>query len=87
MKNQKKINEYTLKVTQALSQIFEDDSKFSIDKEEFNDDANATALIYVISSLAPAYIYTEITGDKVDILAFNHIANRLIFQFANNSES
>lgn len=75
-----KHEEYAAKVLGCLAGLFDEDSENQIDPEELED--NMTELIHAISNMAPTVLYNKITGDNLDNLAFNHIANRLVFQFS-----
>ena len=54
--------------------------KLELSNEELTDDFFAIIQAFFI-------LYKRITGDdKIDILGFTHILNRLVFQFTNLSE-
>lgn len=63
-----------------LSEDSESDYKISLD--EFKDEQKATAFLHALTNIVPCNIYKKLTGDDVDILGFNHIANRLVCQFS-----
>lgn len=50
-------------------------------------DLDATAFFHAFATLAPCFMYGKITGQQVDALGFNHIANRLIMQFSDVLET
>jgi hypothetical protein len=81
-----KEHEYALKIVETLNQLFNEDSEVKIDLQDFNDDANATAFFHALANLAPAFIYQRLTESRVDALEFNHIANKLVFQFAKKED-
>lgn len=71
------------KVNDQLIGIFKEDCDNFIGKPSELTDDEATMLIHVMANVVPARLYNKLTGDDVDILEFNHNANRLIMQFAN----
>ena len=84
MSKTKKQDEYASKILGKLSELLNDDSSdFFIDQKELLDGDNMTHLIHAVSNLAPTYFYSEMTGNKVNMLDFNHIANKLVIQYIN----
>ncbi len=81
-----KEQEYTEKIYRQISQLFEDDCENRINKDDFDNDKNSTIFFHCLSTLAPGMLYNFITGNDVDSLGFNHIANRLTFQFSKKSK-
>ena len=80
-----KHNEYAVKVMGCLSQLFDEESDYYIDSDELEE--NMTELIHAIANIAPTQFYNKITdGDTQDQLGFNHIANRLIYQFTEQAD-
>ncbi len=76
-----KEQELTVKVLAHLEEIFDEDCEYHVSKEELEE--NLTMFIHVIANNVPAMIYENITGDNLNTLEFNHLANKLVFQFAN----
>jgi|GEM_PF-3900297 len=65
-------------IIEALADtIFNEDSEHHINMEE----DELTDFIHAMATVAPSDIYRKITGDQVDNLGFNHIANRLCVQY------
>lgn len=89
MEQQRKENEYALKLVAKIQELFDEDAEGdSIDKDEFLDGDNATHFIHALSNIAPLLIYQKLTGDNnVDLLSFNHIANQLVFQYVEQVKS
>lgn len=81
----KKHDEYAVIILAHLQEMLSGESENKIDIEELADDKNATAFFHALANLAPTIIYQKLTGQEVDIVEFNHIANRMCFQFANPS--
>lgn len=54
-----------------------------IDKEELLSDDNLTHFIHALANGMPTAVYNSLTGDQANQLEFNHIANKLCFQFMN----
>lgn len=79
MKKVEKYDEYAVKVMGCLSQLFDEESDYSIDLGELEE--NMTEVFHAIANIAPTLLYNKISGEKQDQLGFNHIANRLVYQF------
>ena len=79
----KKEDEYAMKIVAQVANMLDmqEEGENFIDMEEFNDDDNMLAFTYAISILAPTLIVKKMTGKDFDVLSFNHMANRLIYQF------
>lgn len=69
------------KLVSAVLKVFDEDGDFFIDKNDFDDDDNGTLFMHALSNLVPHFLYEQLTGDKVDALEFNHIANKLCFKY------
>ena len=79
-----KENEYAALIIGVIVEHFLDkESEFYVMDELMEDDENITAFIHALASLAPATIHKQITVSGGDIIDFNHLANRLIFQYLN----
>ena len=85
MENKEK--EYSAKIIGTLKQMFNEESEFSIDMEEFEEGENLTIFIHALANIAPMYIYNELIGDNKKILQFNHLANQLCFQFLTKAKT
>lgn len=83
---QKKADEYAFKIIKAITEVFNEDSDFYIDKSKLEEGENLTHFSHALSNVAPAYVYRLLTGDEVNGLEFNHIANRLCFQYSNKNK-
>lgn len=80
MANNNKVNEYSLKILGALNEIFDENSEHYID-DKF-DGNNLTHLIHALANVAPNVVYRQLTGEEINNLDFNHIANKLCFQYS-----
>lgn len=69
------------KITEIIS---EEGSELNINRIAEEDDLND--FMHALATLMPSSIYTILTDDNVDVLEFNHIANRLCFQFGKADE-
>jgi len=77
-----KEQEYANKIYSHITELFNDDCENKIDKDDFDSNENSSMFFHCLSTLAPAMLYNHLTGNDVDALEFNHIANRLTFQFS-----
>jgi hypothetical protein len=78
MKDDKKTRYYGL-ISSKINELFEEDESLLDELKEGN---NATLFFHTLANLIPCMMYHEFTGNKVDTLDFNHIANKLVFQYA-----
>ena len=87
--NKKKSNEekwiqYAAKISTVINSIFDEDSdNYSIDFEELHEDNNITIFMHALANAFPTHFYNQITGDNLNMLEFNHLANSLCFQYMN----
>ena len=80
----KKTEEYTTKIIGKLAELFEEESSdFFIDQEELGEGDNMTHFIHALANLAPTFFYAEMTGNTINMLDFNHVANKLVVQYIN----
>ena len=78
--DQKKINGYAKTIYAHMAQMFNEESEFHVSLEDIADNNEATDFMYALANTVPALIYAHLTDEKIDILEFNHIMNRLICQ-------
>lgn len=84
MKNNKdKAFMYAAIIQGAIGEMLDEESEsdYKISLSELEDNDNATAFLHALTNLVPCNLYKQLTGDETDILGFNHIANRLVYQF------
>lgn len=88
-KNISKIKEYSFKMHNKLMELFDEQDEQHISYEELMEGDNATVFIHCLANLAPSILYNHLTGanQAKDLLEFNHLANRLIFQFDGNENT
>lgn len=89
MKNQKTElhDEYAVKILSHLQEMFDGESDNHIDPKEFADEKKATAFIHALANMVPCMVYNKLTaGEETDLIGFNHIANRLCFQFGKSDK-
>jgi hypothetical protein len=70
--------QYHLKITNALSSIFEEESENYINV--FDENFSMNDFIHVLATRAPQMIVIKLTGEEFDPLEFNHLCNKLIMQ-------
>lgn len=80
--SQEKSNEYAVALMSAIGELFEENSDYHIDTKEFSEGDNLTHFINALANVVPTAIYNDFTGDSKNYLEFNHIANRLVFQYS-----
>ena len=82
MSNNSKEFQYATLLIGAIGEMFQGDSDFSIDEEDLMEDDNLTHFFQALANVAPTHLYNKLTGENVNQLEFNHVANRLCFQYA-----
>lgn len=76
-----KQEEYAYRVSGAILDLLSNkESEFYIDPEEFEDTKNATDFVHTICTVAPAIVYSKLVDNDLDMLEFNHMANKLVLQ-------
>ena len=80
-----KSTEYAVKLNSAISEMFDDLNENHISMDEISESDNATAFIHALATVMPNYIYNKLTGSDIGNLEFNHVANRLCFQFCDKA--
>lgn len=73
---------YAAMLQDQIGKMFEDESENHIDIKDLEDADNCTQFFHALANAMPTRIYCKLTGDDVDTLGFNHVANRLCFQFS-----
>ncbi len=75
--------EYAVKLQDAIATMLEDDESMT---QELAEGENATAFFHALSTIMPCNMYNKMTGNDEDVLGYNHITNRLCFQFSKKGE-
>lgn len=79
----KKEDKYAFIIVGKIRELFDENSDgVTIDNQELKEGENLTHFIHALANLAPAFIFSEMTGDKKGILSFNHLANGLVVQYS-----
>lgn len=77
----KKEFDYAKKLMLALADVLENEENDNfIDLK--SEDADLTALIYAMGTIAPCYLLNKLTNDTKNHLDFNHLQNHLCFQYS-----
>ena len=79
--NRKKTIQYAEQIVDALSELFSGGDK-EMDLEELSVGENLTNFIHALTNIAPTLIYNQLTGENINNLKLNHIANQLCFQYS-----
>lgn len=78
--------EYSAKLLSAVQSCFDEDSENYISVSELTEGSNLTHFMHALANLVPAMAYSQFTNKKVGVLDFNHIANKLAFQYSNKEK-
>lgn len=84
MAQEKKHLDYATAIIGKIQELFDDEfeSDFHIDTEELESSENLKHFIHALSNIASTYIFNDLIGDKKEMLEFNHLANRLVFEYS-----
>lgn len=82
----KKVNEYAVKLLSAVQGCFDEESENHIPIKELQEGDNMTDFMHAIANMVPNMVYCKFTNEDVNNLEFNHIANKLVFQYSNKVE-
>ncbi len=66
---------------QIRDMLFNENCPNYINPEELANSDNFCAFIHAFANLAPCHLYNHALGEEKDVLEFNHIANKLCFDF------
>jgi hypothetical protein len=81
-KRDEKYLEYASLIVNQISEMFGEDCENYIDEEELKDGKNLTDFFHALANAAPTLIYCHLTHNDINTLEFNHIANKLCFQYS-----
>lgn len=86
---EEKYMHYAMLIQGAIATMFDEDSEsdYKIDQKELQEGDNLTHFFQALANVVPCNMYAKITGDDVNSLEFNHIANKLCFQFSKKIEN
>lgn len=76
-----KAEQYAAKITAHLAEMFEGDCEHKIDLSELGEGNNATDFTHALANIAPNLFINRLTGQRKNLLQFNHMANHLCFQY------
>lgn len=76
--NDKKLEQYVIKLQSQISEVFNPDCDNYINPDDLEVDDNATTFIHALANCMPFIIYKQLTGEDCDLLQFNHNCNRII---------
>jgi hypothetical protein len=78
--------QYAAMLSGKIAEIFDEESEYHIDQEELQEGDNLTHFFHALANVMPTHLFNKITGDGINHLEFNHIANQLVFQYSNKKD-
>ena len=75
---QQKTLEYAGILLNKLQEAF---SEGELDLNELDEGDNLNSLFHALATVMPCTVFNQLTGNEYDYLEFNHLANRLTFQY------
>ncbi len=81
--------EYAALITGKIAELFEEDNENGvyIDSNELEEGDNLTHFIHALGNVVATQFYNHFTGEEKNTLEFNHIANKLVFQYAKKTKT
>jgi len=73
---------YAMILTQAVSEIVNEDSEYYIDLEEVENNGESTDLAHALLNVMPSLIASDLMGTPKNLIDSNHVANKLCFQYS-----
>lgn len=77
----KNLDNYTILIQSAVYGMFEEGNENYVNKTELEDPEKATAFLFALSTLVPGLMYNTLTGENLNALHFNHVANHMCFDY------
>jgi hypothetical protein len=71
--------QFSASISNCLAQLFDDESHFAINID-VADEEQVKDFIWALSTTVPCNMWSKISGNKINFLEFNHIANMLCFE-------
>lgn len=72
---QEKWMQYAAQINDKMVELLQDE--IDIESKDFD----ATQFFHALATACPTMLYNKLTNNSVEMLEFNHIANRMCFQF------
>lgn len=86
-KKQEKVLRYAVLIAEAVQTLLDPDNENYIGGvDELEEGKNATHFTHALANMAPAMVFAHLTGSDINLLEFNHMANRLCFQYMTKEE-
>ncbi len=79
---QEKVLHYAVLIAEAVQTLLDPDNENYIGSvDELEQGKNATHFTQALANVAPAIVFANLTGRDLNLLEFNHMANRICFQY------
>lgn len=84
MSKHDQVAKYASLLISKITELFDEDNEsgLNISLEELERDENTTHFFHALLNVAPTYIFNKFTSDDKKTLEVNHVANVLVFQYA-----
>ena len=73
----KRATQYSIKILSKIEDLIREDEDL---QSELGDEVNFQCFLHAISTMIPNGLYNGFTGDDLDNLEYNHLANKLCFE-------
>lgn len=73
---------YAYKLLSKVQELFDNEDGEGITIEELSENNNTTLFIHALANIMPNLVFQKLTGEQTNNLEFNHVANKLCFQFS-----
>ena len=83
----KKETQYAIKIIAQLQGLFDEDCENFIDISELKEGKNVNHFTHALANIAPTMLVNKLANQKLDLLGFNHMANKLCMLYINIVET
>jgi hypothetical protein len=81
MENNPKYHEYSMKLSQALIQVWDEENDFYIDEDELQDVENMRHFIHALCTVTPHFVLNHMIEEAKDWADVNALATKLLIIF------
>lgn len=72
---------YATIIYNKIVELFENEEGLKLNIKGMENSLNYTCFLHALANVVPTRLYNKMSGDNYDHLKFNHLANRLCFQY------
>ena len=77
---------YAMILSQAVAEVFNEDSEYYIDLEEVESNGESTEFAHALLNVMPSIVSSDLLGTPSNLIDSNHVANKLCFQYGTKND-